>query len=224
MLQAGEAFALHHLELVRGKQWFAQHLPQQAEHSRQRLAFGLDRETHRTDPPASATSAAPATPAPPAAAKTSAERGAEAIQLVAQLLVGKLLRAAQHEFGQETGRWLKALQVFLIAITQSESERRFLAARFLRQQCDLDAFGQFLPQHAGLDARRRRIKFLALGQRVAAFVTHHQRVYVRRRGHGHAFGFFGRDEQTDCPVVALEIFSSGGLNLLRGDLLDAIAV
>ena len=89
LLQAGEALRASSPRIrPRASSGSRSTCRKQLEHGRQRVALGLDRETQRADP------AAPSTAAPPATAavdlrRTRAERGAEAVQFVAQLLVAK---------------------------------------------------------------------------------------------------------------------------------------
>ncbi len=140
------------------------------------------------------------------------------------MLVAQLLRAAKHQLRQQTGSRLDTFQVLVVAITKREQQLNFFAARFFGQERRLDAFGQLHPLQPRLDICGRGIERFARRYLRPTLIVGDECVDVRRGWYRHALRLVGGNEESDGAVVALQILGRGGLNLVRGDLFDAIAM
>src|SRR5262249_3987068 len=133
------------------------------------FSLGLDRESCRTracgggwTPTAAAS--------PESASPAGSQCGLEAVPLIAQLLITKLLRPSQHQFRQKPGDGFESLEILLVAITKRQLQMHFLATSFPRQKGDLDPFGKLLPLHASFDIFRSSIEGLSFSDCSATMI------------------------------------------------------
>ena len=67
-----------------------------------------------------------------------------AVELVLDLLTIERLGPAEHEFGKDRRGGRQALEALGIAVSQREAQENVLTPRLLRQEGDLQAFGEGL--------------------------------------------------------------------------------
>ena len=154
LLEPGEPFVLHDLELALRQGGLAEDLAEDLENGGKVGPLGLHRVRQGPD-----RRRRPASPA----AHAAAQPGEVLVEGVLDLLAVEVLGASQHQARQETGRLDLSLEVFGGAVVQGQVHVNRIAPRLLGQQCQLDALDRVGPLDARLDGQGRDVERLARG-------------------------------------------------------------